>query len=343
MKARVVGAARIILICIGYLMIVQASAWATTLETVRERGFLICGANAALPGFSEQDANGRWSGFDVDLCRGIAAAIFGNPDMIEFRPLPGESRFAPLQTGDIDVMTRDGPWTQKRDSVFGVRYVTTSFFDGQAFMVPQSLGAVSAYELDNISICVLDGGDEQSQLQDFFFSNQASYTEILYEDVADLGVAYRAGLCKGVSAPARQLQVVRRSLPDPANHRILPERISKELLGPVVRVDDDQWFKIVQWTVFALINAEEVGITSLNIDSLSAARTQGVRRILGTEGDYGKPLGLSATFMKDAIRAVGNYGELYDRNFGPQTGAALLRGQNALWSNGGQMYAPPIR
>lgn len=333
-------------LAVATLVVVLAgatAAQATMLETVRARGFLICGATAALPGFAEQDATGHWSGFDVDLCRGIAAAVFGNPDLIEFRPLRGESRFAPLQTGAIDVLARDGPWTQKRDTDFGVRYVGTAFFDGQAFMVPQSLGAVSAYELDNLSICVLDGGDEQSQLQDFFFANQASYTEVLYEDVADLAVAYRAGLCQGISAPARQLQAIRRDLPEPASHRILPERISKELLGPVVRQGDDQWFDIVQWTLFTLINAEEVGITSLNIDSLAATRTLAVRQILGVDGDFGTPLGLSPKFMSDVIRAVGNYAELYDRNFGPQTGAALLRGQNALWSNGGQMYAPPVR
>jgi general L-amino acid transport system substrate-binding protein len=315
----------------------------TTLETVRERGFLICGATGALPGFAQQDTEGRWSGFDVDLCRAIAAAIFGDPNLIEFRSLRGEVRFAPLQTGAVDVLTRNGPWTQRRDSLYGASYVATAFFDGQAFMVPQSLGVVSAYELDDISICVIDGGDELDRMQEFFFANQASYTEVPYEDVADLAVAYRSGLCQGVSASARQLQAIRRDLPEPASHRILPERISKELLGPVVREGDDQWFNIVKWTLFALIDAEEAGITALNIESLSAARTPAIRRILGVEGDYGTPLGLEPDFMSNVIRAVGNYAELYDRHFGPQTGAALLRGQNAIWSNGGLLYAPPVR
>lgn len=315
----------------------------STLQTVRDRGFLICGSANPLPGFAQQDADGRWSGFDVDLCRALAAAIFGNPDLIEFRSYRGEARFAPLQTGAVDVLTRNGAWTAGRDVRFGSRYVAPIFFDGQAFLVPQSLGAVSAYELDNVTICVVDGFGEREALDEFFFSNQTSFREVVYEENADLATAYRAGLCQVVSASGRQLQAIRRELPDPAMHRILPERISKEVLGPVVRQGDDQWFEIVRWTLYSLITAEEVGVTSLNIDSLSAARTPAVRRILGLDGDYGKALGLKPTFMTAAIRAVGNYAELYDRHFGPQTGAAMLRGQNALWSNGGLLYAPPIR
>jgi general L-amino acid transport system substrate-binding protein len=329
----------------GFAVLASASlapAQAQTLQTVRDRGFLICGATSPLPGFAQQDAEGRWSGFDVDLCRGIAAAVFGDANLIEFRALRGESRFAPLQTGQVDVLTRNGSWTQRRDTLFGANYVATAFFDGQAFMVPQSLGVVSAFELDDISICVIEGGEELERVQEFFFLNQASYTEVPYEDVADLAVAYRAGLCQVVSASGRQLQAMRRDLPEPAAHRILPERISKELLGPAVREGDDQWFNIVKWTIFALINAEEVGITALNIDSLANARTPAVRRLLGVDGDFGTPLGLKPTFMSDVVRAIGNYAELYDRHFGPQTGAALLRGQNALWSNGGLLYAPPI-
>ena len=325
------------------LTLAVAPVAAQTLEAVRERGFLICGATNPLPGFAQQDAQGRWSGFDVDLCRGIAAAIFGDPEKIEFRALRGETRFAPLQTGMVDVLTRNGPWTERRDTLYNAAYVGTAFFDGQAFLVPQSLGAVSAFELDNVSVCVIDGGEELERIQEFFFANQASYTEVPYEDVADLAVAYQAGLCQAVSASGRQLQAIRRALPDPSAHRILPERISKELLGPVVREGDPQWFNIVRWTLFALINAEEVGITQLNVDSLLAARTPAVRRILGVEADFGTPLGLTPSFMADILRAVGNYGEMYDRHFGPQTGAALLRGQNALWANGGQLYAPPVR
>jgi general L-amino acid transport system substrate-binding protein len=319
------------------------SAHAATLDTVRERGFLVCGATNPLPGFAQQDAQGRWSGFDVDLCRAVAAAVFGDPNLIEFRALRGETRFAPLQTGAVDVLTRTGSWTSRRDTLYAASYVATSFFDGQSFLVPQSMGVVSAFELDDISICVIDRSEESQRLQEFFFANQASYTEVPYEDINDMAVAYQAGRCQAVSTSGRQLQAIRRALPDPGNHRILPERISKELLGPVVREGDQQWYKIVQWTLFALINAEELGITALNTESLTSARTPAVRRVLGVEGDFGTPLGLRPTFMADVLRAVGNYSELYDRHFGPQTGAALLRGQNSLWTNGGLLYAPPVR
>ncbi len=315
----------------------------STLNAVRERGFLICGASDPTPGFAQQDAEGRWVGFDVDFCRAMAAAVLGDPNLIEFRSLRGETRFAPLQTGMVDVLTRSGPWTERRDTIYGATYVATAFFDGQAFLVPQSLGLVSAFELEDISVCVLDAGEELERIQEFFFANQALYSEVPYEEVSDLSVAYQNNLCQAVSASGRNLQAIRRALPDPNAHRILPERISKELLGPLVREGDQQWFSIVRWTLYALINAEEVGITSLNIESLSASRNPAIRRILGVDGDFGAALGLNRTFMADAIRAAGNYAELYDRHFGPQTGAALLRGQNALWTNGGLLYAPPVR
>ena len=329
--------------CACALALAAAPVHAQTLQTVRDRGFLICGATNPLPGFAQQDVEGRWSGFDVDLCRGIAAAVFGDPDKIEFRSLRGDSRFAPLQTGMVDVLTRNGPWTEQRDTLYGASFVGTSFFDGQSFLVPQSMDVVSAFELDNISICVVNGGEELERIQEFFFANQASYTEVPYEDVADLSLAYKAGLCDAVSASGRQLQAISRALSEPSAHRILPERISKEVLGPVVRDGDRQWFNIVRWTLFTLVNAEELGVTALNIDSLLAARTPAVRRLLGVEGDFGTPLGLTPSFMADIIRSVGKYGEVYDRHFGPLTGAALLRGQNGLWSNGGLLYAAPVR
>jgi general L-amino acid transport system substrate-binding protein len=325
------------------LLALALPASAQTLETVRTRGFLICGSSNALAGFAQQDDDGRWSGFDVDLCRALAAAVFGNPDLIEFRSYRGEARFAPLQTGAVDILMRNGAWTAARDTRFGAHYVMTSFFDGQSFLVPQALGVVSAYELDDVSICVADRSGELQALEDFFFSNQTRFTEVVYEDEADLAVAYRSGLCQVISASGRQLQAIRRELPDPAQHRILPERISKEALGPVIRQGDDQWLDIVRWTLFALISAEEVGVTALNIDSLFATRSHAVRRLLGIDDDFGAPLGLRSSFMTDAIRAVGNYSELYDRHFGPQTGAAMLRGQNAIWSNGGLLYAPPLQ
>jgi general L-amino acid transport system substrate-binding protein len=313
-----------------------------TLAAVRERGHVICAASDPLPGFAQLGADGRWAGFDVDFCRAVAAAVFGDAEKVEFRPLSGDARFVSLQTGAVDLLARNGAWTMRRDTSYGATYVATSFYDGQAIMVPASLGFVSAYELDDVSVCVRDDPEELANLRSFFFSIQAAYTEVLYENRDDLSVAYREGLCNAVSAPASWLQAIRRSLPEPATHRILPERISKEAFGPVVREGDPQWFEIVRWALYTLIEAEEIGVSQFNIGSLEAAKTRSIRRMLGLDGNFGPGMGLSPDFMKHVIEAVGNYGEIFDRNFGPGTGAAIPRGQNALWINGGLLYSPPI-
>ena len=313
-----------------------------TLAAIRERGHLICATSDPLPGFAQPGPEGRWAGFDVDFCRAVAVAVFDDASKMEFVPLSGDSRFAQLQTGAVDLIARNAPWTMRRDTGYGASYVATSFFDGQAILVPQSLGAVSAYELDDVKVCVVDGGEELANLREFFFTTQAAYTEVLYEDREDLTVAYRSGLCNAVSAPASWLNAIRRSLPEPATHRILPERISKDAFGPVVRAGDDQWFDIVAWTLYALIDAEEVGVSSLNIQSLSKAKTHTIRRLVGTEGSFGPAIGLKPDFISKVIQAVGNYGEIFERNFGPETGAAVVRGQNALWLNGGLLSAPPV-
>lgn len=331
-----------IAIAAGSPVSAQVAPDGPTLAAVRERGHLICAGTDPLPGFAQLNSDGRWVGFDVDFCRALAAAIFGDPAALEFRPLTGSSRFAQLQNGEIDVIARNAPWTMRRDTTFGARYTAALFYDGQAFMVPQSLGVVSAYQLDSLRVCILDEGEEQQALQEFAFVNQANYIEVLYEDREDLAIAYQQGLCEAVSAPASWLNAMRRTLPDPQSHRILPERISKSVFGPVVRADDEQWYKIVQWTLFALINAEEAGVTSLNIESLSAAKTHRIRRLLGLEGSFGPAIGLKPDFMKKVIASVGNYGEMFERNFGAGTGAGMSRGQNALWLNGGLIYAPNI-
>lgn len=337
------SATLLFLLTLSSASLAQALAPAgATLAAVQQRGHVICATSDPLPGFAQAGADGLWAGFDVDFCRAVAVAIFGDPTKMEFVPLSGDSRFAQLQTGAVDLIARNAPWTMRRDTGYGANYVGTSFFDGQAFMVPQALGAVSAYELDDVRVCVLDGPEELAALREFFFTTQATYAEILYEDREDLAVAYQSGLCNAVSAPASWLNAIRQSLPEPATHRILPERISKGAFGPVVRSGDDQWFKIVQWTLFALIDAEEAGVTKDNIGSLSAAKTHRIRRLLGLEGVYGPGIGLEPKFMANVIRQVGNYGEMFERNFGAESGAAVVRGQNALWSNGGLLYAPPI-
>jgi general L-amino acid transport system substrate-binding protein len=338
----IVRAALAALILTSSAIAQQAAPDGPTLAAVRARGHLICAGADPLPGFAQLDAKGLWTGFDVDFCRAVAAAIFGDPSKLEFRALEGDARFAELQTGDIDVVARDADWTMRRDTRYSVSYVAPSFYDGQAFMVPSRLNIVSAYQLNNLKVCALDQGDQLANLTDFAFVNQASYAEILYEDRQDLAVAYGKGLCDAVSAPASWLNAVRRTLDAPASQVILPERISKSVFGPAVRQGDDQWFKIVQWTLYALIDAEEAGITQSNIDSLASAKTHRIRRLLGLEGSFGPAIGLQPAFVKKIVSAVGNYGEVFDRNFGPDTGAGVARGQNALWKNGGLLYAPGI-
>lgn len=323
--------------------LVAGVAHAATLDDVRERGHLVCAAANPLPGFAQRGAEGLWSGFDVDICRAVAAAVFGNPDLVEFRPLTGDSRFAQLQSGEIDMIVRNASWTVRRDSNYDANFVTPTFYDGQAFMVPQALGAVSAYELDDLTVCVVAGGDEIVNMREFFFETQITYQEVTYEDREDLGVAYRAGRCNAVSASASWLYGIKRNMPEPAGHRILPERISRAPLGPYVREGDDEWFDIIKWTIFTLINAEELGVTQRNLESMAAVRTPAIRRLLGLEADLGDSLRLDQGWMRDVVAAVGNYGEIFDRNFGPQTGAAMLRGVNSLWTEGGLLYAPPIR
>ncbi|MCD7060881.1 amino acid ABC transporter substrate-binding protein [Pelagibacterium xiamenense] len=314
----------------------------STLETVRARGYVICATSQPMAGFAQVSSEGLWSGFDVDICRGVAAAVFGDPSRVEFRPLSGTSRFAHLALGEVDLLARNAPWTMMRDTAYGASYAATSFYDGQAFMVPDSLGVVSAYELDDVTVCVASGGEALARVNEFFFDIQGSFDEVLYEDREDLAVAYRSGQCDAISASASWLHGVRRTLPEPGTHRILPERLSKEPYGPVVRSGDTQWFTIVRWVVLAMINAEELGVTSVNVESMLSARAPAIRSLLGLEGDFGTPLGLSQTWMRDVVSGVGNYGEVYARHFGPDTGTPLLRGQNALWINGGLMFAPPF-
>lgn len=314
----------------------------STLEKVRARGYVICAATDPLPGFAQVSPEGLWSGFDIDICRAVAAAVFGDPSRVEFRPLAGKSRFAHLEMGEVDLVVRNAPWTMSRDTLYDASYVATSFYDGQAFMVPDRLGIVSAYELEDVTICVTSNSDASRRLDEFFFFNQLGYDELMYEDREDLAVAYRSGRCDAITASASWLQAIRRALPEPSSHSILPERLSKEPYGPVVRNDDPQWKAIVHWTLNALINAEEYGVTSVNIDSMLSSSTPGIRRLLGVEGDVGERFGLRATWMRDVIRSVGNYGEIYARHFGGDSGAPLLRGQNALWINGGLLYAPPV-
>jgi len=314
-----------------------------TLAKIKERGHLICGASQPLFGFAQKNSEGLWSGFDVDFCRALSSAIFGNPDKVEFKPYNGLARFAPLQLGDVDVFVRNAYWNLRRDSVYNVSYVGTSFFDGQAFLAKKDLGVVSSFELKDVLVCVIGDSDEQDNLAEFFFKNQSETKEIIYENYADMALAYNSNLCDVISAPVSQLYSIMSSLKDPASHQILPERISKQPLGPVVRTGDDEWFNIVRWVLFTLLNAEELGVNSLSVASMKDTKNPKIRRLLSLDENFGKAIGLEKNWAKNIIANVGNYREIYEKSFGPQTGVALPRGSNALWINGGLLFAPPIR
>jgi general L-amino acid transport system substrate-binding protein len=321
----------------------STAAFADTLETVRERGFVKCGASQGHRGFSNLSVDGFWSGFDVDLCRAVSAAIFSEPNRVEFAEFDGDFRMTPLRIGEVDLMSRNGYWNLLRDNEFGVVYTGVAFYDGQAIMVRNEAEVVSALELKDISVCVVADSLGHISLDRFFFNNQISYEEVMVEDAADLAGAYMAGICDTVTAAASKLQEIKINAIDPSQHRILPERLSKEPMGPVVRKGDMKWQTIVRWVLFAMINAEELGVNSRNIDTMIETKNPRMRRLLGLDGEFGQALGLNATWAQDVIRNVGNFGEVYERNFGNTSGLMIPRGTNELWTKGGLHYAPPIR
>jgi general L-amino acid transport system substrate-binding protein len=325
------------------LMAGAASAQAT-LEAVKARGELICGSNTGLTGFGAPDASGNWSGFDVDLCRALAAAVLGDPSKVKFVPTTGETRFTALQSGEVDVLVRNSTWTASRDSELALDFVSVNYYDGQGFMVKKDLGVTSAKELDGATICIQTGTTTELNLADFFKENNITYQPVNVADDAEAQRQYTAGACDAFTTDASGLAATRATLPDAENHIILPEIISKEPLGPVVRHGDNNWGDIVRWTYYSLLIAEEKGITSANIEEVLASTTdEEVKRLLGASGDMGVKLGLDNGAFKAAIGAVGNYGEIFARNIGEGTSINLARGLNALWTQGGLQYAPPFR
>ena len=315
----------------------------TTLKTVQDRGSLICGVNQGLAGFAIKDDKGQWSGFDVDFCRALAAAIFNDPSKVQFVPLSAEQRFDALKNKQIDVLARNSTWTIGREGDYGVVFTGTTYYDGQAFLVPKSRNVQSALELDGSKVCVQPGTTTEPNFTDFFETNHMKYETVHEGSVAEMIAAYVAGQCNVMTTDESALFAIRQQLAKPGDNTILPDVISKEPLGPVVRQDDMQWFNIVKWVNFAMINAEELGVGSKTIDEALKSEKPAVKRLVGTEGDFGKPLGLSNAWAANAIRAVGNYGEVFDRNVGVNTKLAIPRGLNELWDNGGVQYAPPIR
>jgi general L-amino acid transport system substrate-binding protein len=324
--------------------VVAPAGFGVTLEAVKARGNLICGVNSQVPGFGYVNADGAFSGFDVDYCRALAAAIFGDASKVEFRPVTAAERFTALQSGEIDILSRNTTWSLARDTELGGNFVHTTFYDGQGMMVPTDTGITSLEGLDGGTICVQTGTTTELNLADVMASLGISYTPAVFEDADSTFAAYAEGRCDAVTTDKSGLISRRTVLSDPAAHVILDVTMSKEPLGPMVRHGDDQWFDIAQWTVFAMIAGEEFDITSANVDDVKASATAPeIMRLLGVEGDMGLKLGLDNNWGYNIIKLVGNYEEVYNRNLGPETPTYIPRGPNSLYIDGGLLYAPPVR
>ncbi|MBC7359238.1 MAG: amino acid ABC transporter substrate-binding protein [Desulfacinum sp.] len=318
-------------------------ASAGTLDEVKARGYLIAGVNGSVFGFSMPDEKGVWKGLDVDTARAIAAAVFGDANKIKFVPLTAVQRLPALQSKEIDVLCRNTTQTLTRETTNGLNFVHVNFYDGQGFMVPKKLGVKSAKELDGATVCVLPGTTTELNAADFFRKNNMQWKPVVIEQAAELNKAFFAGRCDVLTSDVSQLAGHRAVAPDPNEYVILPEVISKEPLAPVVRHGDDQWYDIVNWTVMALIQAEEFGITSQNVDEMLKSNDPEIQRFLGVTPGMGAALGLDEKWAYNIIKQVGNYGEIFERNVGPNTPLAMERGLNALWTQGGLMYAAPFR
>jgi general L-amino acid transport system substrate-binding protein len=326
------------------LLAVASSAHAgTALNAIKERGYIKCGVSDGLPGFSHTDEKGKFSGIDVDVCRAVAAAVFNDSTKVKFTPLTAKERLTALQSGEIDVLSRNTTWTSSRDSAQGLNFTGVTYYDGQGFLVNKKLGVKSAKELDGATVCVQAGTTTELNLSDYFRANKMKYTPITYDKSDESAKALEAGRCDVLTSDQSQLYAQRIKLAKPSDYVVLPEVISKEPLGPVVRHGDDDWFDIVKWTLFVMVDAEELGIDSKNVEEMKKSTNPDVKRMLGVEGDKGKDFGLANDWMAVVIKQVGNYGEIFDRNVGKGSPLQIERGLNALWTQGGLQYAPPVR
>jgi len=314
-----------------------------TLKRTVRRGEVLCGVNKGLPGFSIPDDNGNWTGFDVDFCRAVAAAIFDDPKAAKFIPLDASERFKELQNRKVDILSRNSTWSMSRETNYDLYFPAVAYYDGEGFMLPAARKIDSALDLNGSKICVQAETTTQLNLADYFRANNMKYQEMKFPKLEEVVKAYDSGQCDTFTADASQLYALRLNLSKPNDHIILPDIISKEPLAPVVRQRDDDWMMIVKWTLYAMINAEELGITSKNIDEALKSKKPEVMRLVGTEGSYGEDLGLTKDWAARIIRRVGNYGEVYERNVGAESKLKIPRGLNQLWSAGGIQYAPPIR
>ncbi|WP_171179717.1 amino acid ABC transporter substrate-binding protein [Ruegeria sp. HKCCD8929] len=336
-KSVILGAATVAGLAAG-------AAAAGTVDDIKARGKLNCGVTTGLVGFAAPDANGEWQGFDVAVCRAVAAAVLGDASAVEFVPTTGKTRFTALASGEIDMLARNTTWTFSRDVDLKFEFVGVNYYDGQGFMVPKSLGVSSAKELDGATVCIQTGTTTELNLADFFRSNNISYEPVPIETNAEAQQQYLAGACDVYTTDASGLAATRATFENPGDHVLLPEIISKEPLGPLVRHGDNEWGDIVRWTLNAMISAEELGITSANIDEMAGGTDNPeVNRLLGSEGTLGEMLGLDAEWARRAVKAGGNYGEVFAKNIGEETPIGLARGLNAQWTEGGLLYSPPFR
>ena len=333
----------VVLLLTAAVFLTAGMAIAGTLDDVKAKGFIQAGVNGDLFGFGKPDEKGVWKGLDVDTARAIAAAVFGDADKVKYTPLTAKTRFTALQSGEIDVLTRNATRTLSRETDLGLDFVQVNYYDGQAFLVPKKLGVKSAKELDGASVCVLPGTTTEQNVADYFRVNSMKMNPVVIESTAELSKAFFAGRCDCMTSDASQLAGIRAVAPNPAEYMILPEIISKEPLAPAVRHGDDQWMDIVNFSVLALIEAEELGITSKNVDEMLGSNDPKIKRFLGESPGNGKALGLDEKWAYNIIKQVGNYGEVFERNVGVNTPLMIERGLNALWTNGGLMYSPPFK
>jgi general L-amino acid transport system substrate-binding protein len=341
MMRRFLGAAA--LVAGGLLIQAGAASAQATLKGVKERGALACGVSTGLAGFSIADANGKWSGFDVDFCRGLAAAIFGDPDKVKFTPLSAEARFDALKKGDIDVLARNSTWTMGREAALGLKFAGITYFDGQGFLLARAKNAASPLDFADVKICVQSGTTNRDNAVDYLTTNNVKHAIVEVASAADMIDAYQKGACDVLTSDVSQLHALQTKLARPGDSVILPDVISKEPLGPVVRENDPQWFEIVKWTNFAMLDAEELGVSSTSLDAALASKKPDVKRLVGTDGNFGEQIGLSRDWVVRIVKAVGNYGENFERNVGVKSNLGIPRNHNQLWTLGGIQYAPPIR
>jgi general L-amino acid transport system substrate-binding protein len=323
--------------------VAASAASAQTLNAVKSRGMLNCGSNTGLAGFGIPDAQGNWTGLDVEYCRAVAAAVLGDANKVKFVPLTAKDRFTALQSGDVDILVRNTTWTSSRDTSLGLNFTGINYFDGQGFIVTKALKVNSALELNQAAVCVQQGTTTELNLADYFRANKMQLKTVTFATLDEAVGAYNSGRCDAYTTDASGLYAARLKLAKPDDHLVLPEIISKEPLGPSVRHGDDQWQDIVKWTHYAMVNAEELGITKANVDDMMKSDNPDIKRLLGTEGNYGEQLGLPKDWAYKIVKLVGNYGESFERNVGQGSPLKIARGLNALWTKGGLQYAPPIR